>query len=322
MIRMGTVGTGEITRRFADAVAQVGGVEISLVYSRNARRAAEFAAQMGVAASVASLDALVNSVDIDAVYIGSPNHTHHGVAMAALRARKHVLVEKPAVRTVREWDELVAEAATAGVVMLEGMRTEYDTGFVRVRESLPLLGTIRRASFGYQKRSSRYDQVLGGGHASTFDPAMGGGALMDLGVYCVHAMVSLFGPPQRISAVDVPIPAGVDGAGVAIAGYPGFAVDVSYSKITTSHLPSEIQGEEATLVIDHISSPRTLAVHNRDGRVDEWVVDAEQDSLVGEVVRFAQLIGTRSDPGVDQHRTRLTLEVLDMIRQAAARPRG
>ena len=318
MIRVATVGTGQITRQFANAVAQVEGVDIACVFSRDATRAADLAQQLGASGWETDLDQLLASSVIDAVYVGSPNHTHHEIARAALRAGKHVLVEKPAVPTVAEWETLVAEADSARVVLLEGMRTEYDAGFVSVREALPRLGVIRRASFGYQKRSSRYDQVLQGVIASTFDPTKSGGALMDLGVYCVHAMVSLFGAPQRISAVSVPIPAGVDGAGVAIAAYPGFAVDLSYSKITTSHSPSEIQGEDATLVIDSISSPRILSIRGRDGSVDEWTVSGARDSLQGEVERFVDLVTTSGDADVDHGRTRVTLQVLDSIRQAAS----
>lgn len=95
-----------------------------------------------------------------------------------------------------------------------------------VREILPKVGRIRRVSLRYQKRSARYDQVLAGHMVNTFDPTMAGGVLMDLGVYCVHAMITLFGPPQHVTGASIPVASGVDGAGAVLAGYPGFIVDL------------------------------------------------------------------------------------------------
>ncbi|MGU7710165.1 Gfo/Idh/MocA family protein, partial [Escherichia coli] len=94
--------------------------------------------------------------------------------------------------------------------------------------------------------SSRYSLVLAGERVNIFDPAMGGGALTDIGVYPVHAMVSLFGVPETVQGAAVTIATGAEGAGVILATYPGMVVDVEYSKITRSGYGSEIQGEDAT----------------------------------------------------------------------------
>ena len=100
--------------------------------------------------------------------------------------------------------------------------------------------------------------MLAGERVNIFDPAMAGGALNDLGVYCAHALVNLFGEPERVVAALVPIASGADGAGAALAVYDGFVADLSWSKITDSALPSEIQGELGTLEIDAIDSARRL----------------------------------------------------------------
>ena len=221
MLRVATIGTSKITRYFAQAVTAVDGIEINCVFSRDPGRAVQFAQELGAPHSESDLPKLFTSPDTDAVYIASPNGIHHSQALAAIRAGKHVLIEKPAVPTADEWADLVNEASAAGVVLLEGIRNEYDPGISAVADTLPLLGRIRRVSFRYQKRSDRYDLVLAGQRVNVFDPSMAGGALMDLGVYCAHALIRLFGPPNRVIAATIPLPAGSDGAGTALAVYPG-----------------------------------------------------------------------------------------------------
>lgn len=314
MLRLATIGTGNITTHFARAVKSSAGMQIDAVYSRNPGRATALAQQLGASAAMSDLSQLLTAPHIDCVYIASPNSVHGEQAIAALHAGKHVIVEKPAVPSVAEWDRLVTAAAEAGVVLLEGIRNEYDPGTRLVRSLLPRLGPIRRVSLRYQKRSSRYDQVIAGERTNMFDPAMGGGALMDLGVYCVHALVALFGEPENVLASAVTVATGVDGAGVALAHYREFVADLSYSKISTSHLPSEIQGEEATLLIDHIASPRSLTLQHRDGTDELITLPDPQHTLIDEVRRFIHLIESGDSPMDDHRRTRQTLRVMEAIR--------
>jgi predicted dehydrogenase len=313
MIRLATIGTSAITRRLIEAVGLTEGITVTAAYSRDAARGRAFADSVGVVGAFSDLAAMLSS-DIDAVYIASPNTAHDEQALAAVRAGKHVLVEKPAVTSAAAWDRLCAEARDHGVVLLEAMRTEYDPGLDVIRELLGSLGTIRRVQLSYQKRSSRYDQVLAGERVNIFDPAMAGGALMDLGVYCIHALVSLFGEPDTVRAAWVTVASGVDGAGSALCTYPGFVAEVMYSKITTSRLPSEIQGEQGTLLIDQIAAPSSLTVEMLDGTSTTRALPAVPHVLVGEVERFVDLVETSGDATHDQHLTAATLRVIDAIR--------
>ena len=269
MLRISTIGTSWITRQFAADAAGVDGIEIGSAYSRDADRAAAFAAEIGAAGSSADLAELLASPEVDAVYVASPNSAHFAHALAAVEAGKHVLVEKPATVTAADFQALCDAAASHRVVLLEGMRTGYDPGLAKVRELIGELGVVRRASLRYCQRSSRYDQVLAGERVNIFDPALGGGALNDIGYYCVSAMVALFGEPDRILAGLVPLPGGADGAGTALALYPGLVVDLGFSKITASALPSEIEGERGSLTIDRIQSPRALRLTRLDAVIFE-----------------------------------------------------
>jgi predicted dehydrogenase len=202
------------------------------------------------------------------------------------------------------------------------MRTEYDPGLDVVRDLLPTLGTIRRVQLSYQKRSARYDLVLAGQQVNIFDPVLAGGSLMDLGVYCVHALVSLFGEPESVQAASVTIASGADGSGSALCTYPGFVAEVLYSKITTSNLPSEVQGELATLLIDQIASPTSLTVERLDGTTTTHQLPPIRHNLIDEVDRFVALVDGSGDATHDQDLTAATLRVMDAIRAgtAPARP--
>lgn len=317
MIRIATIGTSVITERFVEAVAAAGetrDIRVEAVTSRDAARARAFADRVGVAGATDDLDGLILDGAVDAVYIGSPNGAHAGQARAAIAAGAHVFVEKPATETAAEWDELVAEARAAGVVLFEGMRNVYDPGLVAVRELLPRLGVLRRAAFAYCQRSARYDLVLAGETPNIFDPALGGGALMDLGVYPLSAMIALFGEPADVVAVSARIATGVEGLGTALLSYDGMVGEVTFSKITRSDVPSEIEGELGSLEIDHIAQPRHLKLTLLDGTVIEQRVEAAENNMRYEVERFADLVAGAADADPDQQRTAAVLRTLESIK--------
>ncbi len=317
MLRVATIGTSWITRQFAADASSVAGLTIACAYSRDAGRAAEFAAEIGAAAASADLPGMLASPDVDAVYIASPNSAHFGQALAAIEAGKHVLVEKPATLTASEFGELCAAATAHRVVVLEAMRTAYDPGLARVAAELGELGVLRRASLRYCQRSSRYDQVLTGDRVNIFDPALGGGALNDIGYYCASAMVALFGEPAHVTARWVTVPGGADGAGTAIAVYPGLVVDLGWSKITASSLASEIEGERGFLTIDRIHSPRVLRLTRLDGTSQTHEVPGPEFTLAHGIQRFVDLCRAGGDASADHARTLGALRVLEAIRASA-----
>lgn len=310
-MKIATIGTSIITRKFAAAVALVPSLELAGAYSRSAERAAVFASEIGAPEGFASLGKLFAS-GVESVYVGTPNGTHGEIARVAIDAGVHVFLEKPAVPDSTRFEELVRRAEDRNVVLFEGMRNVHDPGFKKLKSLLPKVGIIRAASFQLCQRSSRYDSVLAGGKPNIFDPALEGGALWDLGVYCLSAMVDLFGQPEDLSAAQVPVPTGVDGIGRALLRYPGFLGEVCYSKITTSSRPSEIQGELGTLLIDSITAPRHLTFEGNDGVREYFDIPGEANNLVYEIKRFTQLV-EGADASMDTARTLAVLRLAEEI---------
>jgi len=315
MIRIATLGTSTITERFVDAVRQVDGIRVDLAFSRDLDRGRAFAERLGIPGATDDFASLAGRVD--AVYVGSPNGVHADQARQAIDAGLHVFLEKPATPTAREFAELVESATARGVVVFEGMRNVYDPGFARLRELLPRVGTVRRVSFALCQRSARYDLVLRGEKPNIFDPALAGGALYDLGVYPLSALVALFGETDAVAASTVTVPTGVDGSGTALLAYPGFVADIAFSKITASSRPGEVQGELGTIEIDRITDPRRAVLTPVGGEPEEHLIDADDNNMTYEVARFAQLVRGEADPRPDQERTLAVLRLVERIRAAA-----
>lgn len=316
-MRFATIGTSTITTEFARAARATDGVELAVAFSRDADRADRFAREIGAGRGESDLDALLSvsgEAGVDAVYIASPNAAHADQVRRCLAAGKHVLCEKPLTLTASEAAELFALAQERGLVLLEAMRSAFDPGMARIRELLPQLGTVRRVSFAYCQRSSRYDRVLAGEPVNIFDPALGGGALLDLGVYCVHPMVDLFGEPRDVTCASVPLATGADGAGVLLATYPGLVADLSYSKITASSLPSQIQGEAATMLIDHIALPRRIVIEPVDGTPREIRIEGPASNLGYEIAFFADCVRSGRWPQEATARSLAAARVIDRAR--------
>lgn len=269
-LRIATVGTGIIVDWFLEAVAQTEGIELVGAYSRSLDKARAWGEPRGARLFFDNLDELAACPDIDAVYVASPNALHIPYAKIFLAAGKHVLAEKPLASNCREAQEAFALAHEHGVVLMEAMRNVHGADFAAIRNSLPELGGIRSATLRFAKVSSRVPALMAGQLTNTFNPQMAGGALMDIGVYCVAPMVALWGAPQRVVAMGTTFDASTIGAdprwplvelaGEALCDYGDFVVNLSWGKVGDNHVASQVMGTQATLLIDSISTPHDVRI--------------------------------------------------------------
>ena len=193
-VRIGLVGAGFIARWMMEAVAVVPGAEAVAVASAHPERAEAFAAAHRIARSYAGLPQMLEGgrragAEIDLIHIGSPNVLHAEQAVAALDAGYHVLVEKPFALHPRQAEEMIAAARRNDRFLMEGWLTAFEPGARAVRRALPDLLADgpgpHRALLVKEQFSSRMAAYRAGGLPPAFDPAAGGGSLMDLGVRLV-----------------------------------------------------------------------------------------------------------------------------------------
>ena len=314
MIRFGMIGTGKIAEKFWQANRYGKDFELTAVYSRTLERARPFGFQKGQLQYFDDLEAFANSDCIDAVYVASPNCCHYEQVMTLLKAGKHVLCEKPMASNLEQAQEMFAEAEKQNLILLEGMRSIYAPSFQKMIPYMETLGTIRRATLQYCQYSSRYDNYKRGIVENAFKPELSNGALMDIGVYVVSCMIRLFGAPKSIKASGVKLHNGVDGAGTILMEYPDMIGEAIYSKITDSAMPSQIQGEDASMLIQEIENVKDLRIV-RKGVVQSIHFEQSDNILNYETQEFIKMIKTGMGWEKSKEITLETMKVLDEARK-------
>lgn len=290
MIRFATIGTNWITERFIQAALETEQFALTAVYSRTEEKGREFAAKFGDPQVYTDLKALAASSDVDAVYIASPNSFHAEQAILMMDHGKHVLCEKPMASNAAEVRRMIEAARRNDVLLMEALKSTLMPNFRAVQDNLYKIGQVRRYFSSYCQYSSRYDAFKQGKVMNAFNPAFSNGALMDLGIYCIYPMVTLFGKPESVQASAVMLSSGVDGEGSLVVRYPEMDGVIMYSKITDSYLPTEIQGEYGTIVIDRINQPYEVKILYRDGTTEELTCFQPQESMYYEALEFIELI--------------------------------
>jgi predicted dehydrogenase len=212
----GIVGPGRIARLVINDFPHVAGARVLGVASRSKARADAFAADHGLERAYGSYAEIIADPDLDVLYIATPHPQHAAVALAALRAGKAVLVEKTFTATVAGAQAIVAEARSRQVFAMEAMWTRFQPAIVEVRRLVEdgAIGEVRQvqADLGVDRPYDETDRL--------FDPAQGGGALLDLGVYLVSFAQYFLGMPERIEVVGSLAPTGVDWEVGLLLGYP------------------------------------------------------------------------------------------------------
>ena len=317
MIRLGVIGTNWITDRFLDAAHQTGELKLTAVYSRTEEKAKQFADKYEVETIFTRLSDFFESDAFDAVYIASPTALHATQAIQAMENKKHVLVEKPMASNVREAEKMFAVAEKEEVVLMEAMKTTHLPNFDLVKDLIEEIKPVRRVIANFCQYSSRYDRYKEGEVLNAFKPELSNGSLMDIGIYTVYPIIKLFGRPNKIQASAMVLESGVDGSGTVLLSYDELEANMIFSKITNSALPSEIQGENGSIVIDKWSDMSGIHLVDKAGHKEERSLEQLTNSMGYEARHFAELIKTgQTESDINTFDTSLqTMKVLDEARR-------
>ncbi len=265
-LRWGILATGGIARTFtSDLVAS--GFAVSAVGSRTPSSADSFAAEFGIPVAHGSYEQLVADDTVDAVYVATPHPLHHECALLAIEAGKHVLVEKPFALNAAQARDLAERAAARGVVVMEAMWTRFLPHMVRIHEliSSGALGDVRTVLADHSQ-SLPTDP----GHRVQ-DPALGGGALLDLGIYPVSFAVDILGLPESMTVAATMTETGVDRQIALQLVHEGGRQSVLHSVLDTAG-PNRaaILGTTAWIDIDPVwYNATSFTLYDHDGAVLE-----------------------------------------------------
>ncbi len=316
-VRFGIIGTNFIVDKVLEGAKLDYRFELTAIYSRTQERADEFAKKHNVPYTFTSLEDMVSSDLIDAVYIASPNSLHASQSILCMQHGKHVFCEKPFASNANEVKAMIATAEKYNVTLMEAMKPTMTPNFSVIKNNLKEIGTVRKYFSCYCQYSSRYDKLKEGVILNAFDPSLSNGAVMDLGVYTIYPMVVLFGRPKKISATGLKLFTGADGQGSVNFEYEGMDATVMYSKIADSSLPTEIQGEEGTIIADRINIINKVTLKKRGG--EETIISTPNPTheYYFEVAEFIDLIQKNEKESTinSLENSLITIEIIDEIRK-------
>ncbi|MDR3078305.1 MAG: Gfo/Idh/MocA family oxidoreductase [Planctomycetota bacterium] len=259
-LRMGILGAGRIAAKMADTVAKMDSAVVCAVASRDEDRARAFASRHGVKKAFSSYEAMLDDPEVELAYVATPNNLHLEHMRLGLERGKHILCEKPFAIDARQAGEAIELAEKKNLLLAEAIWTRY----------LPFCGTIRKLlSDGIIGEPSGLIASLGNNVQEwqrINDPALGGGALMDLGVYLLNFAAMFFGTEvERIAAECLKHPSGVDlQTSLTLCYQSGkMAVLHATTQAGASHRAA-IYGDKGYLEVEKLNNPQSIRVFSPD----------------------------------------------------------
>ncbi len=287
-IRWGIVGPGRIASQVVKDFAVTPNAAATACASRSSVRAATFAAEHGLARSYGSYREIIADPDIDALYIATPHPQHHAIALAAIDAGKAVLIEKTFTATVAGAEQIAAAAAAHGVFVMEAMWTRFQPAIVAARELIAdgAIGDVRQvqADLGVDRPYDPTDRL--------FDPAQGGGAMLDLGVYVVSLAQHFLGNPSRVDAGGSLAPTGVDAeAGLLLSYDDGKAAGLLISLRGATPGAARIQGTRGWIDIPpRFHHPKRIVLHRPGSEPEEIVREPIGGGYAHELIEVTECV--------------------------------
>lgn len=229
-IRWGVAATGNIARSVLADRDLVPDATFVAVGSRSQDRARAFADEHGIPRAYGSYRELIEDDEVDVIYIATPHPQHHQLALAAIEAGKHLLVEKAFTVTLAGAREVVEAARAAGTFCMEAMWTRFQPATRKLHELVDegALGEVRGAQ-GDLTTHFPFDASH-----RLFDPTLGGGALLDLGVYPISCAHDFLGPVTDVRATGRLVSTGVDGTAAVQLSHANGAVSSLYCSAEVS----------------------------------------------------------------------------------------
>jgi predicted dehydrogenase len=263
VIRWGVAGTGAIARRFVEAMTLVDDGTVVAVASRTSTTSQDFAAGYGIGRAHGSYEELANDPDIDVVYVATPNHRHAEDTILFLQNRKHVLCEKPFALNGVQARAMIAAASDNDRFLMEALWSRFLPSYRQLTglRDDGTIGDLRfvEASFGFAAPLMPNHRL--------FDQRLGGGSLLDVGIYPLHLCSLLLGAPEHVSATATIGETGVDEQTIVGLRYADGSLGMAMSAIRTNlRCDARIVGEHGVIELPaFMHCPDRLTVSTKHG---------------------------------------------------------
>jgi len=319
-IRWGILGCGRIARKFAADLLLIDDAELTAIASRNKETLELFAKDFPCKHLHNNYESLVANDEVDVIYIATPHSHHYEHTMLCLNHDKAVLCEKAFAINSRQASEMIKTAKERKVFLMEALWTKFLPHYKKLQELLQqkTLGEIKSVlvNFGF-KTSDKSPQRL-------FDPSLGGGTLLDIGIYNVFITISVLGKPDSIEATMIASPTGVDEQIAVLFKYKNGAMAQLFSSFTTN-LPTqaEINGTEGCITLTtRFYEPSAIIQLSKKIPYEREIIPVEKEAGFGyhyEARHVNECLkkGLVESPVMTHTDTLLLMEILDAIRNKA-----
>lgn len=313
--RWGILASGGIAQAFARDLSYFNNHIVAAVGSRSQESADNFAAEFPGCTAYASYEALVADPTLDAIYVASPHPYHVSNAVLALNAGKPVLCEKPLTINAAEARLMKAAAEANGVALMEAMWARFLPHMHKVREILAsgVLGEIWAVEADHGQRLSDY------ANPRHWEPSLGGGALLDLGIYPISFAHMVLGAPDKITSSATFTDKGVDASSSVIFDYKSGAQAILTSNMMVStSCRATICGNLGKIEIDRtFYNPASMRVIMHDGTTTEYPNDYKGHGLREQALEFEKVVrnGEKSSQILTPDESILIMESLDEVRK-------
>ncbi|MFP5390609.1 MAG: Gfo/Idh/MocA family protein [Gammaproteobacteria bacterium] len=313
-VRWGVLGTGGIAHAFATALMETPGAVLAAVGSRSVESAEKFGREFGSPKAYGSYQALCDANDVDIIYIGTPHPMHAENTMMALNAGKAVLCEKPFTMNRREAEQVVALARAKKLFLMEAMWTRYMPALAELKRIVASgeIGPVRQlhADFGFHAPTDPNHRVN--------NRELGGGALLDLGIYPLSIACAILGPVKAVQALAEMSDTGVDAqTGFTLLHEGGGLSICSCSLLAKTPDELTVSGPLGRVRMDamfHRSPSLTVTLADGTSRVvpTSWL----GNGYVHEAIEASRCVreGLLESPGMTLDETLALMGMLDTIR--------
>jgi len=280
--RWGIVGPGAIAHTFADAISHIKNAKLQAVASKNPKRAGDFARKYSIPDHFDNYEQLYSSDNVDIVYVATTHNFHCSNSLDALNARKHVLCEKPMAVNASQVKQMINSAQKNNVFLMEAMWTRFLPVMNEVRKIIEEgtigLPQVLYADFGV---SFNFDPK-----SRIYNPDLAGGALLDLGVYCIALASMIFGKPKNISSTVKMARTPVDERSTIIFEYDNAKVAVLFQALDLE-TPKEalIIGTKGSIKLHPTwISGTDYTLKLSDGTEKKYKVDTHKNGFVYQIM--------------------------------------
>ncbi len=314
IVKWGILGCGKIAHKFAEDLLTIPSAKLFAVASRNVNKARDFAAKYNIPVSYDSYEALCKDLEIDIIYIATPHPLHHQNTMMCLRNNKAVLCEKPFAMNSNQVEEMISLAKKKNIFLMEALWTYFLPHYQYVLDKIKSkeLGEVKslKADFGFASAFNPDSRI--------FNKDLGGGSLLDVGIYPLFAALTILGYPEEIIAKATFGKTGVDETCTMQLLYKNNVTASLFSAITLkTDTRAIIELENGTITINsRFHEPSSITIE-KNGKSDTITFKSNTNGYNFEAIHAQEMLSKNRIEStlMTFEKSRLLIQLLDAVRK-------